>query len=83
MLFQEALSLLKSGAHVRRKAWAPEEGFLSLMPGMLYVWKIVTVPNPNAGNFIFSVEDFTSDDWELFPSAANDCPEDQTVPDAA
>lgn len=63
MLFLEALRALESGTAMRRSAWPTEEGYLKLMPGMNHVWKIVLVPNPNAGNFIFSLEDFNGDDW--------------------
>ncbi len=64
MLFEEALQKLQEGLAMRRTAWPISEGYLKLLPGMKHVWKIVLVPNPNAGNFIFSVEDFVSDDWE-------------------
>lgn len=66
MLFNEALNLLKSGVPVHRATWTKEDGYLKLMPGMHYVWKIVLLPNPNAGNFIFSIEDFSADDWQKF-----------------
>ena len=63
MLFLEALKELECQRPMRRAAWNIEEGYLIVMPGMKYVWKIVLHPNPNAGNFIFSVEDFTAEDW--------------------
>ena len=63
MLFQEALDKLEAGFPMRRSSWADSEGYLSLMPGMGYVWKIVLIPNPNAGNFIFALADFNGDDW--------------------
>lgn len=66
MLFLDALKQLESGVAMRRQVWTPEDGYLSIMPGMKYVWKIVLLPNPNAGNFIFSVEDFLASDWEEF-----------------
>lgn len=66
MLFSEALYHLEKGFPMRRSIWTAEDGYLSLMPGMKYVWKILLLPNPNAGNFIFSVEDFRADDWEMF-----------------
>ncbi len=66
MLFEEALTQLQNGAALRRSSWPVDEGFLMLLPGMKHVWKIMLLPNPNAGNFIFSVEDFVSSDWELF-----------------
>lgn len=66
MLFSEALVKLGAGHSMHRKSWAFEDGYLKLMDGMQFVWKIVLLPNPNAGNYIFSVADFLSDDWELF-----------------
>ena len=66
MIFTDALSHLQDGVPMRRAAWPVDEGYLQLMPGMKHVWKIMLVPNPNAGNFIFSVEDFNSDDWHEF-----------------
>lgn len=66
MLFLEALTQLKAGKAMRRSAWKAEEGYLKLMPGMNYVWKIVLHPNPNAGNFIFSIDEFIADDWEEY-----------------
>jgi hypothetical protein len=66
MLFSEALQKLQDGAAMRRVAWPEIEGYLKIMPGMGYVWKIVLKPNPNAGNFIFSVEDFLANDWIEF-----------------
>lgn len=66
MLFLEALAQLKAGDAMRRTAWADSEGYLKVLPDMDYVWKIVTRPNPNAGNFIFSIADFDGDDWVKF-----------------
>jgi len=66
MLFAEALDLLKSGEIMHRRGWAIEEGYLTLMCGMTHIWKIQLHPNPNAGNYIFSVEDLSSDDWQPF-----------------
>lgn len=66
MLFLEALEQMKAGVAMRRTAWADTEGYLKVLPDMKYVWKIVTQPNPNAGNFIFSIEDFEANDWVQF-----------------
>ena len=66
MLFQEALELLQAGEVVCREAWKLEDGYLSFMKGMHHVWKIVLHPAPNAGNYIFSVEDFLANDWKKF-----------------
>lgn len=69
MLFTEALEQLKARVFVHRKAWTPEDGYLALLPGASHIWKIVTHPGMNAGNYIFSVEDFSSDDWQVFQLA--------------
>jgi hypothetical protein len=66
MLLQEAIKLLEQGVPVSRKAWSLKDGYLQLMLGMDYIWKIVLQPSPNAGNYIFTKEDLTADDWELF-----------------
>lgn len=66
MLLQEALSNLQAGKQMHRAAWEINEGYLSLMPGMTHVWKVVIVPSTNAGNFIFSLEDLLADDWKEF-----------------
>ena len=65
MNFQEALELLKAGEHVVRREWADTDGYLTFLEGMNHVWKIITVPGPNAGNHIFSVDELSADDWEL------------------
>ncbi len=83
MLLQEALEALKSGAQLYRTGWEPQDGYLSFMPGMSHVWKIVLKPQPNAGNYIFSMEDLTSDDWELFSASTVNCLEVEKVPEAA
>lgn len=66
MLFLEALSELQAGKSMHRANWTLESGYLKLMDGMDFVWKIVLKPNPNAGNYIFSVEDLLADDWQQF-----------------
>ena len=76
MLFADALVQLQAGVPMRRAAWSIDEGYLQLMSGMKHVWKIMLVPNPNAGNFIFSMEDFLGDDWQPWavPAAPIDAP---------
>jgi hypothetical protein len=63
MLFKNALEQLKSGIAMRRSSWNDNEGYLKILPDMDFVWKIVTRPTPNAGNFIFSIADFEGVDW--------------------
>jgi len=81
MNFQEALTLLQAGEVLHREAWPIEEGYLTLMKGMKHVWKIVLNPAPNAGNFIFSVEDSLANDWKLFdvPNLVIDVPVTEVV----
>jgi hypothetical protein len=83
MLLQEALEALKSGAQLYRTGWSPQDGYLVFMPGMSHVWKIVLKPQPNAGNYIFSMEDLTADDWELFSMASLGCIEAEVELEAA
>ena len=78
MLFKEALDALQAGDAMRRTDWPIAEGYLKILPGMKHIWKIVLQPNPNAGNFIFSMDDFLGDDWvKLDP--ANPFPEPVVV----
>jgi len=83
MQLQEAIEQLKSGADLYRTGWNPQDGYIRLMPGMSHVWKIVLSPTPNAGNYIFSVEDLTANDWELFSLATPCVVEAELVEEAA
>jgi hypothetical protein len=83
MLLKEALDVLKSGAQVMRRGWEVQDGYLVFMPGMKHIWKIVLQPQPNAGNYIFSMEDLASDDWELFSVPTNTCVEAPAAQEAA
>lgn len=83
MLLKEALDVLKSGAQVHRRGWDVQDGYLVFMPGMQHVWKIVLQPQPNAGNYIFSMDDLVSNDWEMFSLPANISNEATEVPQAA
>lgn len=65
MLFAEALQELKAGKSIARESWKEEEGYLVFMKGMKHIWKIITLPNPNAGNHILSVEELDADDWKI------------------
>ncbi len=76
MLFQEALALLQAGEFVCREAWTFQDGYLAFLDGMKHVWKIVLDPAPNAGNYIFSVEDMLANDWKKFDlNGSNDANE--------
>jgi hypothetical protein len=67
--FTQALEMLEMGIAMHRKSWTAEDGYLTLMHGMKFVWKIVLIPAPNAGNYIFCVEDFLATDWQKFEAA--------------
>ncbi len=66
MLLKEALVQLDHGKVLCRECWSITDGYLKIMPGMEFVWKIVLKPTPNAGNYIFSIEDLLADDWKEF-----------------
>ncbi len=66
MNLKEALVELHLGKNMCRSSWTVESGYLALMCGMDYVWKIVLKPNPNAGNYIFTLEDLEAEDWQEF-----------------
>ena len=78
MNLSEALVELHLGKCMCRNSWVQDDGYLKLMPGMLYVWKIVLKPNPNAGNYIFTVADLEAEDWrefEIEPAHLSDVPQ--------
>jgi hypothetical protein len=70
MLFKDAMDVLCEGGKVVRDSWKEEEGYLVLMHGMKYVWKLLAHPTPNAGNHTFSVDEILADDWVHFPKSA-------------
>lgn len=72
MLFQEALELLQAGEALCREAWSLEDGYLKFLAGMKHIWKIVLQPTPNAGNYIFSLEDLLASDWKKFELPKDD-----------
>jgi hypothetical protein len=69
MKLDEALRMLKEGRCISRKVWSESEGYLILMKGMKNIWKIITIPGPNAGNHIFSYDELCADDWEEYSEA--------------
>lgn len=83
MLFPEALEQLKARVPVYRTGWNPQDGYLVFMLGMTHVWKIVLHPTPNAGNYIFSVEDLCADDWEVFIISEPVCEKETEQQEAA
>ena len=65
MLFQDAINALMEGQFVARESWNEAGDYLVLMPGMQSIWRILTKPNPNAGNWLPLMEDFIADDWKV------------------
>jgi hypothetical protein len=64
MLFTDVLVELKLGKFLRRKGW--EDGYICLMPDIAYIWRILTKPQVNAGNFLPLLADLLADDWEIY-----------------
>lgn len=75
MLFQEALDLLLKGKYVSRDVWDKTGEYCVLLPGMQYIWKIVTHPAPNAGNWLPLVSDFLGNDYKVIESLPVPAPE--------
>jgi hypothetical protein len=64
MLLQEAVEMMKNGCHMVRKDWTEKDGYLTTLPKADFVWKVVFTGNvPNAGNYIFDIEDILAGDW--------------------
>lgn len=63
MKYQEALEAMIEGKYVAREAWKEQHKYCVLMPGMPFVWLIQTIPNPNAGVWMGTVEDQKAEDW--------------------
>lgn len=66
MKFVEALDALLEGKYVQRKEWRNIGEYIVLMPGMSHIWKIITQPQPNAGNWLHTLADLLAEDWEAF-----------------
>ena len=63
MKFFEMLDALSQGRYVARESWNESGEYCILLPGMQYIWKILTKPTPNAGNWLPLVEDLNAEDW--------------------
>ncbi len=66
MNLEDALEELDGLKPMYRTGWDPQDGYIFSMPGMDHIWKIVLIPAPNAGNYIFSKKDLRATDWELY-----------------
>lgn len=68
MNFSEILGHLNAGRCARRTSWIMKDGYLVRMMGFNTIWKVLTVPSANAGNYLFTTEDFQADDWVIIDS---------------
>lgn len=69
MLFTEALKDLQDGKYVTRNGWN-DGSYLALLPAMQFVWKVTTIPNPAAGNWLPTISDLNADDWKALDKCA-------------
>ncbi len=65
MLFIEAMGSLLEGKYVSRTAWDNTAEYIILLPGVQYIWKIITQPSPSCGNWLPLVADLLADDWKV------------------
>ena len=72
MNFIEILDQLNQGRSVRRATWPMKDGYLVRMMGFNTIWKVLTVPTANAGNYLFTTEDFGASDWMVIESYSAD-----------
>jgi Protein of unknown function (DUF2829) len=75
MMFSEALDSLLKGNYVARNAWDSTGEYCVVLPGMQYIWKILTQPNPNAGNWLPLISDLLADDWKVITEVVKPVPE--------
>jgi len=65
MLFSDALRLLQQGEFLVREAWAGTE-YICHMPGMQSLWRVITHPSAQAGNWQPLMEDLCAEDWKSY-----------------
>lgn len=75
MLFEEALKHLISGEYVARSSWDAVGEYIIILPSMPYIWKILTQPNPNAGNWMPTIADLLADDYKVIENCAHNPPQ--------
>src|SRR5580700_11820730 len=63
MKFSEAVENLVQGKYLTRPEWQKTGEYVALMPGMPHIWKILTQPAPNAGNWLHTLVDLLAEDW--------------------
>ncbi len=65
MMFEEALKHLTGGDYVSRSVWDATGEYVISLPGIPYIWKIITQPAPNAGNWLPTIADLLADDYKV------------------
>lgn len=80
MLFKEVMDNLLDGKCLARAGWASTGEYITLMPGMQTIWKILIQPNPNAGNWLPLVVDLLADDWQVMEKSRVPSPAVATTP---
>lgn len=64
MNFMEMLAELNQGKFCARDIWDNRGEYLAQMPGMPFIWRVATIPNPAAGSWMPFSEDFLATDWK-------------------
>jgi hypothetical protein len=64
MNFTSALNVMRNGKQVKRTGWT--DGYCCLMPDMASIWRILTAPQVQTGNYLPLVDDLLADDWEEY-----------------
>jgi uncharacterized protein DUF2829 len=77
MNFNHAIQQMKMGNCVKRNGW--EDGYCCLMPDMAYLWRIITKPQANAGNFLPTLSDIEAEDWLIHTKAQEAMIEDKPI----
>lgn len=65
MMFEQALKHLIAGEFVSRATWDATGEYIISLPGIPYIWKILTQPSPNAGNWLPTIADLLADDYKI------------------
>ncbi len=61
MNFTDALIEMKNGVFVKRADW--QDGYCCIMPDMNTIWRILTAPQVQTGNYLPLIADLEADDW--------------------
>lgn len=72
MMFEEALKHLVAGEYIQRNVWKTTGEYVISLPGIPYIWKIITQPAPNAGNWLPTIADLQADDFEVIKKCSTE-----------